>query len=336
MISPDASLSIALCDDASLALEGEALALASEGGAPEWVQLLPKGPDIIGRDGRKWRLPDVGALVSAFNAHGGPLAIDWEHGQDRLAPQGHPAPAAGWIEAIETRDGETWGRVSWTDKAKAAIETREYRFLSPTFLFDRASGVIVSLAGAGLVNRPNLGMVALNSRQKDSSMDKELLKKLGLAENASLAEVLAAIDRMNATSATNSADLSRYVPRADYDAVAARAQNAEQSIAQAAQAAREAEIVRLVDEAVAAGKVAPASKDYHLASCRAEGGLERFKTFAASAPSMFTSSDPSKKDPAGGTQTALNAEERALLAMTNITEAEYLASKALGPVPVTA
>lgn len=35
------------------------------------------------------------------------------------------------------RDGAIWGRVEWTERAAAAIRAREYRFLSPSFGFDK-------------------------------------------------------------------------------------------------------------------------------------------------------------------------------------------------------
>ncbi|MBU3889855.1 phage protease [Methylosinus sp. KRF6] len=317
---------IALCGDASPVLEGEALALAAEGGAPEWAQLLPKGPDIVGRDGRRWKLPDAGALVAAFNSRKGPLPIDWEHGQDRLAPQGHPAPAAGWIEALEVRGGELWGRVGWTAKAKAAIEAREYRFLSPTFLHNRASGEIVSLAGAGLVNRPNLEMVALNAvDERQSDLRAALSDALDVAADAAPADFVAAIERLKTAAATNSADLSLFVPCADFDAMSARALNAEKAIEDAVSARREAEIERLVSEAMSAGKVTPATKDYHLASCRAEGGVERFKAFVSDMPSLFGVSNIGKQS--GGPQSALAATERAIVEQMNINAEDYLAVK---------
>jgi phage I-like protein len=110
----------------------------------------------------------------------------------------------------------------------------------------------------------------------------------------------------------------------------ARALNAEKTVEVASETTREAEITRVLNEAVTAGKVAPASKDFFLATCRAEGGLERFKTFVANAPSLFGTFDFGEKSSANKPQTALNAEERQILAHTNLTESEYLAAKAAG------
>jgi hypothetical protein len=66
----------------------------------------------------------------------------------------------------------------------------------------------------------------------------------------------------------------------------------------------------------------------------ADSQLERFKEFVAQAPSLFARSGLDKKAPNNSeTQTALNADERALLAMTSLSEKEFLVSKALGPLP---
>lgn len=322
MNRPNASqIAINAAGSENASAQGRALALNAEGGAPEWAQLLPAGPNIQGRDGRSWTLKDVNALVAAFAAHSGPLAIDWEHAQDRLAPQGKEAPAAGWVEAMEARDGELWGRVSWTPKAAQSIADKEYRFLSPVFSYRPETNEIVALLGAGLVNRPNLVMAALNSQQGETPMDKELLKALGLSESATLADALNAIAKMKEQVAINS-DLSRFVPRADFDKAIERALNAERTIEDGVKAAREKEIADLVDGAVKAGKVAPANKEFYVASCRAEGGVERFKEFVAKAESKFEASGLDKKpaDGGGNQSVALNAEQKSAAAMLGLDE----------------
>jgi len=50
-----ATPSLALCSAAASAASGVAIALGSESGAPEWVQLLPAGPTLTGRDDRAWK-----------------------------------------------------------------------------------------------------------------------------------------------------------------------------------------------------------------------------------------------------------------------------------------
>ena len=51
--------------------------------------------------------------------------------------EGEVVPAAGWITAMEMRDGVIWAKVDWTGRAAVMIAAREYRFISPEFLVDK-------------------------------------------------------------------------------------------------------------------------------------------------------------------------------------------------------
>ena len=286
---------------------GIALALSAEGAAPEWAQLLPAGPVLQGRDGRSWRMSDVAGVIAAFSP---PFAIDYEHAQDKLAVNGQEAPAAGWVEALEVRDGEVWGRVDWTARAKAAIAAREYRFLSPAFLYSESDGEVRALTGAGLVNRPNFVMTALNSQEP--SMLKDIAAALGLAETATSPEILTAIGALKTATALNAQhpDLARFVPRADYELALNRANGAEAKLAADAKAAHEAKVAAAIEGAVKAGKVAPASKDFYLATCATTEGLASFEKFVASAPTVFKEIAAPRENAGADGAVALNAEQR--------------------------
>lgn len=292
----------------------QGLALNFEGTtAPEWVQLTPAGPAIVGRDGRGWKMSDPDAVARAYDPSKEPQ-IDIEHSSQLAAPMGVPSPAVGWIKEIANRDGALWGRVDWTAEGAATVTSRAYRYLSPVFQFDRETNEILRIVCAGLTNSPNLEMAALNAAQMEKNqMDAAVLEALGLKPSATAADAVLAINKMrtDATLALNAAlipDATKFVPRADHDL----ALNRITAFETAANAAKDAEIVAAVDAAVVAGKVAPASKDYHLASCRAEGGLDRFTAMIASAPVIAAPSgldgkEPPKKD-AGGV--ALNAQQQ--------------------------
>lgn len=129
---------------------------------PQWIQLLPAGPNIQGADGRAWTLKEPASLVAAFQQRLTPLVIDWEHASEHRAPQGLDAPAAGWIHQLDVRDGQIWGRAEWTARAASQIQGKEYRYLSPVFSYRKDSREIVALTSAGLTNQPNLPLTALN------------------------------------------------------------------------------------------------------------------------------------------------------------------------------
>jgi len=131
--------------------------------APGWIQLLPAGRNITGLDGREWLndAPDRVARETRI-----PLVVDFEHASEHRAPQGLDAPAAGWIERLEVRpDSSLWGQVEWTNRARQQIAEREYRYLSPTFLYAKENRRIVRLTSVGLTNQPNLEMTALNQEE---------------------------------------------------------------------------------------------------------------------------------------------------------------------------
>jgi len=138
------------------------------GAARQWAQLLPVGA-INGRDGRRFRLSRPAALVEAFRRDPRPLPVDYEHASAASRTTGAPAPAAGWITDLKVAENAIWGLIEWNEKARAMVAAREYRFLSPEFLYDPASGEVRALLSAGLVHRPNLALAALN-RQEAADM----------------------------------------------------------------------------------------------------------------------------------------------------------------------
>ncbi|MBV1705805.1 MAG: hypothetical protein KGQ37_01205 [Hyphomicrobiales bacterium] len=144
------------------------------------------------RSGRAWTLHDAAALCATFNAAGQPVPIDWEHAQDIVAVNGGEAPASGWNERHEHDMADVWARVAWTERGAKSVASREGRLISPAFLHTR-DGAISRLVGAALVNRPALELPSV-TREDQKTMDKELLKVLGLPETATVAEATAVVE----------------------------------------------------------------------------------------------------------------------------------------------
>ncbi|MEM1077449.1 MAG: phage protease [Pseudomonadota bacterium] len=296
----------------SQTLEILGLALNASSGAPEWVQLTPAGPGIEGRDGRNWMLPNPEAVVAAFNNHGGELPIDLEHATQIKGAKGEAAPAVGWIQAMEVRKGALWGKVSWNEEGANAVASRSYRYLSPVFTFARATGEIVKMVSAGLTNRPNLQMAALNregAETEETAMNKAILDALGLAANATETDVLAAIttmksDHATALNAAQTPDPALFVPKADHELALNRIRDFEK----ADEARTDEAINAAVDAAIEAGKVAPASKAYHVAACRQDGGLERFQAMVDAAPEIAKNKQLAKTPETSGDLASLEPD----------------------------
>lgn len=307
------------------------LALNFEGApVPDWVQLTPPGPSIAGRDGRRWTL-DAPAVALAFRdtlADGAAVPVDIEHATEVKAPRGEPAPAVGWLTEVEARGEALWARVDWTEEGRTALASRAYRFLSPAFLFDTA-GQVLRLVSVGLTNRPNFRLPALNRSQKETAMDPEVLKALGLAPDASPAAAVVAINALRAAEQTalnraRNPDPAQFVPRADFELATNRVSALEAERAERA----EAEITATVDAAVAAGKIAPVSRDYHLASCRAEGGLERFRALVATTPAFGTAQPKAETKTATPGKGQLNADELAVCRQMGMSPDDFAAARA--------
>ncbi len=102
-------------------------------------------------------------LIAAFNTQKNPIVVDYEHQTFTTKENGKPAPAAGWVHGLEWREGKGLFAVGvkWTDAARASIQSDEYRYISPVFLYNQQSGEVTSLLNAALTNRPALdGMEA--------------------------------------------------------------------------------------------------------------------------------------------------------------------------------
>lgn len=202
------------------------LALAAAGSE---IQLTPAGV-FKARDGRPAGLPGwkmdaaiARRVIERAAARRTPFVIDYEHQTLAADKNGQPAPAAGWFKSLEWRDGQGLFAtdVAWTAKAKAHIEAGEYKFISPVFQFDRATGDVLQAEMAALTNTPALdGMDAVAAlatefftraqaptHQEDPNM-KALAVLLGLAEDASEADINAAIVALKAKVTANQTEIA--------------------------------------------------------------------------------------------------------------------------------
>ncbi|MHA2047382.1 MAG: phage protease, partial [Candidatus Thorarchaeota archaeon] len=134
------------------------------------------------------------------NVRGIDIAIDYSH---KNADE-----AAGWVRRAETRENGLWLFVEWTKQAAQRIRDKEFRYFSSEFVDEWVSEAGQKfkdvILGGGLTNRPflkNLLPVNLSElydekeeEKEDESMElTELLETLGLSEEATEEDALAAI-----------------------------------------------------------------------------------------------------------------------------------------------
>lgn len=132
-----------------------------------------------------------------------PVLIDFDH----KCEDGSDTEAAAWVESMRVDDKlGLMATFKMTDEGAAALAGLRYRFISPVWHTDEA-GRPIKLLRAGLTNRPQIpvkplinsvrehspaGAVQPNSKKETPQME-ELKKLLGLAAEASEADVIAAV-----------------------------------------------------------------------------------------------------------------------------------------------
>ncbi|MFX2607059.1 phage protease [Enterobacter mori] len=163
------------------------------------IQLFPAGEfaAVDGRptdvEGGKWILTAelAAVLVAQVAAANTPFVIDYEHQTLRSAKNGQPAPASGWFSQVEWRDGDGLYAigVEWTANASTMIAAKEYRFISPVFIYN-ARGEVCQLLHAALTNTPALDdmdevilaaasrLASLSTETETTTVDEEQLNYL--------------------------------------------------------------------------------------------------------------------------------------------------------------
>ncbi len=171
-----------------------AVAFAASDAVPEWINLLPAGP-VRTMDGRgPYSVASMAALIAASLPAGQKLALDENHATDKGgAALGMPAPARGWIVALEARDDGLWGKVEWTGPGRQLMADKAYSGVSPV-IAHTAGKQIVRLLRASLTNTPNLqGLVSLHSEEETMDWKAKLIELLGLDGSADDAAIEAAL-----------------------------------------------------------------------------------------------------------------------------------------------
>jgi phage I-like protein len=249
------------------------------------------------------------AVIAAFAAQKNQMVIDYEH----QTLQGTEAPAAGWITQLinKGKDG-IWAVVKWTEKAKQYLANKEYRYVSPVFQKRISDNKVMRLINVALTNQPNIdGMVPLVNKagdltikinKEESIMWKELMKRLGLADNATEQDAIAAINKIETAAAAvkgtvvvaNKSVLTALglAETATEAEITGTIMAMKQSHTQVSTLAQEVKSLKdtltlkdatdVVALAMKEGKITPAQKDW--ADKYAKDDLEGFKVFVAKAP----------------------------------------------------
>ena len=243
--------------------------LPNEQGISERVLIIPDG-EFASRDGRPFEVPSRTWLMDdiafahiqrAATTRTNDYLFDYEHQTLHKEKNGKPAPASGWFktDALEYVPGEgVYAKnVEWTDSAYKALLAKEYRYVSPVFLYDKDTGRPLILLHVALTNDPALtgldeiavlnaqlftqqtiGTNPMNEAQqllaalgitvegdvtsehisKAKTMIADLLKKAGNADEKDT-QIAALNTQLSTQQKSTTVNLTEYVPVAAYNAL---------------------------------------------------------------------------------------------------------------------
>lgn len=308
------------------------LAAGADAKPPEWIKLTPRG-SVTTRDGRQY-LFDPTLLAARYKNDGIAIPLDTDHSTLLRGALGEAPNTVGYLSSVEARDDGTHGRVDWIDPARAVQQLRTHRFISPSFHHE--DGRATWLHSAALVSAPALAMPALAAAAHALNLEspmKQIAKALGLAEDATEAQCLAALagradvkPLAAALGLADTADAAACLAAvgtlkaggADAGTVAklqADLSTTSVQLAAIVKATRDKEVADLLDGALRERRIVPAQRDGYAAMCATEDGLKGVRAVLAATPVGLGPSNLGGLAPTAGDidPVKLAAEARALV-----------------------
>ena len=316
------------------------------------LQLTP-AQDFTPSDGRAmdvpaWRINAATAqrVIAAFNAAQPPV-IDYEHQTLHKEANGQPAPAAGWMHGLRWIEGRgLFAEAELTERARALVQSGEYRYFSPVFEYAQGSGEVTRILMGALTNHPAIaGMEAVNlmaaasarftttptTSTKESDDMNELLKKLlaalGLPEDASEEQALAALkaltDKPAVAATTATPDPAQYVP-------VAVVQELQTNLAALSASVHSRAVDDVITPALGDGRLLPAEEAWARDTAKTPAGLASLTSLlkVRQPIAALASTQTKGQPPAAATDThGLTADELAVAAACGMTPEAYAKGK---------
>lgn len=306
------------------------------GSTEQWIHLMPSAT-FGGRDGRgPYRLADAAAVIETSRRYAGPVQIpvDYDHQIDRAEKNGQPAPAAGWIDTLQSRASGIWGRVTWTGRAADYLGKREYRYLSPVFVHS-PDGTVRAIVRAALTNNPNLQQLTALASAETPPMDPnaipsspdalltEIRKILGLPDTADDAEILAKLRDLTTSQQAATPDPTQFVPIGVFEQTVAEVHRLNQGVSAQAAASH-------VELQIRNGNLPPALKDWGVSLCSVNKiAFDAFIDRTRGAFNAIVSPQTAaRKDQPAAHSSRLSDDERSICRRMGITEDELVKARA--------
>jgi phage I-like protein len=151
------------------------------------------------------------AVMAAYRKAGVDVMIDLEHLSLDSESASYDPDAYGWCK-LEIRNGELWAtHVTWTEAGAERLQKKKSRYISPAFHYLTESGRITEIYNIAICAVPathetpalvaaskrvgkDIGTLTIEVKKMEEL--KAIAKKLGLSEDSTLEEVLAAIETL--------------------------------------------------------------------------------------------------------------------------------------------
>ena len=323
-------------------------------GAPEEVQLIPYGTHETAAGSFTLDAEAAASVIAEFRSRANQSVIDYEH----QTLTGDEAPAAGWIEELIDRGEQgVWGRVRWTDRARAYIASGEYRYMSPVFLVRASDSRVARFINAALTNQPAIdGMCPLDAddagqiesplvgplvgplggqqMKGDESMQK-VLEALGLPQDATEQQAVDALAALSA-SADQASHYKRLIDLMGLDTPSdEEVEGTLMAMKQATDALTEAlaraseleaklrgyEAEQMVAVAMKEGRISPAQRQWAVGY--AEGSPEAFRAFVAKSPVVVPMGEHEGAHHAHHTRVSMDSTQRVVNEALGLADETY-------------
>lgn len=173
----------------------------ADGQLKQRIQVFPKADDYVHPRSGPFSLTREHLDEFAADINSREIPSDRDH----AFYKGMPAPAAGWLVkgSAEATDAGVTAEVEWTPAAAEQVRTREYRFISPEFSFQKAE------TDGTKVAEPTLHAITLTNRPFFKTMAPIAAEDLELGDELMVAEEFG--ERIADTLLVISADAAREV-----------------------------------------------------------------------------------------------------------------------------
>lgn len=179
---------------------------------------------------------DLEQMIENFKNSGLSIPIDYEH----ESLENKKAPAIGWVDELYIKNNALFALPKWNDEARELIKNKQYKYISPVFMFnsvDRVSGkgIGTTLQSIALTNTPfltELGEISCKENQfnKGDKMSQNAKVANSDGQTNELQEKLAELEVQNAELVKENEELKTKVAELEAKISELEGENAEELV----------------------------------------------------------------------------------------------------------